>query len=275
MWSISIYTGDSPFDLKPIHDDPVLTKEQVTDIPAAFVADPFMLQRAGNWHMFMEVLNPETGCGEIGLATSNDALAWTYRQIVLKEPFHLSYPYVFQWQDECYMIPETIFSGAIRLYQANDFPYGWSCVATLLKGSFADPSIFRAGDLWWIFTCPTPYQHDTLNLYFASELTGPWTAHPLNPLIKNDKRRARPAGRVIKVNDQLIRFAQNCVPQYGSSVRAFEILELSPESYREVEIDRSPILKASGCGWNAAGMHHIDAQLQPDGKWLACVDGTR
>lgn len=275
MWSISIYSGDSPFELNPIQDDPVLTKAHITDTPAAFVADPFMVQHDGVWYMFMEVLNPETGCGEVGLATSADALAWTYRQIVLKEPFHLSYPYVFNWQSDYYMIPETINAGAMRLYRADEFPYRWSCIARLVAGSFADPSIFRAGDLWWIFTCPTPYQHNSLNLYFASTLTGPWTAHRLNPIIKNDMRRARPAGRVIKVNNRFIRFAQDCVPQYGSSVRAFEILELTPDSYREVEIDRSPILKATGNGWNAAGMHHIDAHQQADGKWLACVDGTR
>lgn len=275
MWSISIYAGDSPFSLKPLQPDPVLTKDHITDIPAAFVADPFMLQHDDRWHMFMEVLNPETGCGEIGLATSSDALTWNYQQIVLKEPFHLSYPYVFQWQNVHYMIPETIFAGTIRLYRAEEFPYRWSCMATLIAGRFADPSIFRAGDLWWLFTCPTPYQHDTLNLYFASELTGPWTPHKLNPLIRNDMRRARPAGRVIRVNDRLIRFAQNCVPQYGSSVRAFAIRELTPESYSEVEVEGSPILQASGSGWNASGMHHIDAHQMPDGKWLACVDGTQ
>ena len=275
MWSISIYTGDSPFNLKPLQPDPILTKDHVTDIPAAFVADPFMLQHDGVWHMFMEVLNPETGCGEIGLATSNDALAWSYRQIVLKEPFHLSYPYVFQWQGDYFMIPETIGAGSMRLYKADEFPCRWSFVTTLINGRFADPSIFRHGDLWWIFTCPTPYQHNTLHLYFTSDLTGPWTGHRLNPIVKNDLRRARPAGRVIKVNNQLVRFAQNCVPQYGSSVRAFEIRELTPDSYSEVEIDRSPILQASGHGWNAAGMHHIDAHQLPTGKWLACVDGTR
>jgi hypothetical protein len=36
--------------------------------------------------------------GEIGLATSEDGLKWDYKQVVLNEPFHLSYPYVFEWQ---------------------------------------------------------------------------------------------------------------------------------------------------------------------------------
>jgi beta-xylosidase len=275
MWSISIYNGDSPFTLKPLYPTPVLTKDHITDIPADFVADPFMLQNEGRWYMFMEVMNAEMKKGEVGLATSYDGLNWTYQQIVLNERFHLSYPYVFKFENEFFMLPETLGAGAVCLYKAGEFPSRWSCVARLLEGRFADPSLFHYNDRWWLFVCSTPYQHDTLRLYFANALTGPWSEHPKSPIVSNDKRRARPAGRVIEFNNRLIRFAQDCVPQYGSSVRAFEIRELTANSYTEVEIEHSPILKASGNGWNASGMHHIDAHRLQDAQWLACVDGTR
>ena len=271
MWSIAIYRGATPFNLEP--GPPVLTKSDVTDIPADFVADPFMLRRDNTWYMFFEVMHNETQRGEIGLATSNDALAWTYERIVLREPFHLSYPHVFEWQGDYYMLPETLNPGAVCLYKALVFPYEWSIVARLIEGKLADPSIFRCNDFWWIFACSTPYQHDTLRLYFASELVGPWTEHPKSPLIQNDKCRARPAGRILKFDNRLFRFAQDCGPHYGSSVRAFEITKLARDSYAEVEL-RVPMLKSSGNGWNASGMHHIDAHQQSNGHWLACVDGT-
>jgi hypothetical protein len=274
MWSISIYRGDSPFSLKPVSAGPVLTKDSVTDVPAAFVADPFMLRHDNRFCMFFEVMNAERRCGEIALATSDDALSWAYKQIVLSEPFHLSYPYVFKWQSDYYMVPETIYAGTINLYKAGEFPTHWSCVAKLMPGHFADPTLCRYADRWWMFACPTPYQHDTLHLYFASELTGPWTEHPRSPIIRNDKSRARPAGRILHFDNKLFRFAQDCIPQYGSAVRTFEILELTPTTYTEVEIGHGPVLKATGNGWNAAGMHHIDTQ-QHNGQWLACVDGTQ
>ena len=273
MWSVGIYTGDSPFELKPVQGDPVLTKENVKDIRAEFVADPFMLQRDGRWYMFVEILNADTNCGEIGLATSDDGLDWIYQHVVLKEQFHLSYPYVFEWHNDCYMVPETLASGAVCLYKADDFPSRWSCVARLIEGQFADPSIFHFEGSWWMFACSTPYQHDTLRLYSAPEPTGPWTEHPKSSIVERDKSRARPAGRILKFNNQLFRLAQDCVPQYGSSVRAFEILHLSLDSYSEVEHHKSPILNAGVNGWNSSGMHHVDAHQQPDGKWLACVDG--
>lgn len=272
MWSIAIYTGTTPFNLQPA--PPVLTKSDVTDIPADFVADPFMLHRDNTWYMFFEVWHSETQLGEIGLATSNDALTWTYDRIVLKEPFHLSYPHVFEWQGGPYMIPETLNAGAVCLYKALDFPYRWSVVTRLIEGQLADPSLVRFNDRWWLFACSTPYQHDTLRLYFADELTGPWTEHPKSPLIQNDKCRARPAGRILNFDNRLFRFAQECTPHYGSGVRAFEITKLTTDSYAEVEL-AIPILKASGTGWNASGMHHIDAHQQPNGQWLACVDGMQ
>jgi hypothetical protein len=70
-----------------------------------------------------------------------------------------------------------------------------------------------------------------------------------------------------------LRFAQVGRPSYGSAVRAFRITELTPTSYREEEAASSPILTASGTGWNANGMHHVDAHQIEDGTWIAAVDG--
>jgi hypothetical protein len=273
MWSVGLYTGESPYKLKSQVSNPVLVNTDVTDRSAAFVADPFMI-RADPWLMFFEVLNNANGLGEIGLARSVDGLAWNYEQIVLCEPFHLSYPYVFEWQHEYFMIPETLGANAVCLYKADEFPRRWSLVARLIEGQYADPSVVFFDDLWWMFVCSTPYLHDTLRLFFAGELTGPWREHPRNPIVTNDRCRARPAGRVLTLNNRLIRFTQDCTPQYGTRVRAMEIVELSTTRYVEVERPESPILQPTGAGWNGHGMHHIDAHKLPSGNWLACVDGN-
>ena len=274
MWSIGIYTGSSPYELSPSAkvQNPVLTNTDVTDVPATFVADPFMI-RANQWFMFFEVLRQDSNLGEIGLATSEDGFVWRYERIILREDFHLSYPYIFEWQNDYYMLPETLGANAVCLYKADEFPVRWSLSARLIEGQGADPSVVRFNDLWWLFFCSTPYQHDTLRLYFAEQLTGPWREHPKSPIVKANMCHARPAGRVLPFKGKLIRFAQDCVPQYGSRVRAFDILELTTNRYLEVENAASPILQGSGAGWNAMGMHHVDTHRQSDGTWLACVDG--
>ena len=272
-WSIGIYTGATPFNLNsPEHiRNPVLTAKDVTDISADFVADPFMIQKEGVWYMFFEVLNKLDGLGDIALATSQDGFDWMYRQVVLDEPFHLSYPYVFQWNGDYYMIPETHQANSVRLYKAVNFPTQWVFVKTLLDGyDYVDSSIFYLDEKWWMFTSTTA--NDCLRLYYAVEPTGPWIEHCKSPLIENDDSIARPAGRAIVLNGQVLRYAQDCKHGYGSQVYAFHIKELTPTSYRE-EQQEGLVIGKSGFGWNRSGMHNVDPHQVDNAYWLACIDG--
>jgi hypothetical protein len=277
VFSIGIFVGDSPLRLGPMpgFPNPIVSHKDVTDIPAAFVADPFLLRVNDTWNLFFEVMNWRTTRGEIGLATSKDGVQWQYERIVLAEPFHLSYPYVFEWRGDYYMIPETYQAGAVRLYKAEDFPVRWSLVANLLSGPYlVDASVFRFDEQWWMFVdTSTGQAHDTLRLFHAGELAGPWSEHPRSPLIEGDPYRARPAGRPLEVDGKVLRFTQTCQPYYGTQVRAFAVDELTATAYREHEVEESPILRPSGEGWNACGMHHMDAHRLEDGLWFASVDG--
>lgn len=274
-WAIGVYVGESPFDLAPPRNvrNPVLTAADVSDVPARFLADPFMAQENNTWYMFFEVLNEHTDQGDIGLATSPDGLRWTYKQIVLDEPFHLSYPYVFKWQDTYYMVPESGEADSIRLYQATNFPIEWSLVATLLDGRYyLDSAIFRFADRWWLFTTPTA-DNDTLLLFYADDLLGPWIEHPQNPIIEANAHIARLAGRVLVFDGRLIRYTQDDKPVYGRLVQAFEITELTTTRYAEEPVSGNPILAPGKSGWNARGMHHIDPHQLDAARWIACVDG--
>src|SRR5262249_48419621 len=264
-WSIAIHSGASPFALA---GEPVLTREDVGP-DVAFVADPFLIERGGVWHLFFEALFER---GEIGLAPSRDLRAWAFpRGLALREPFHLSYPHVFEHEGEIFMTPESFAAGAVRLYRANPFPREWEHVADLVPGTLADPTPFFFGGRWWMFACPRPQHHDALALFTAPALAGPWSEHPASPIITGDRRDARPAGRVIAAGGALYRFAQDCVPRYGHAVRAFEITTLAPDRYAEGE--PRTILGVSGEGWNGRGMHHIDAHQLSSGEWIAAVDG--
>jgi hypothetical protein len=278
-WSIGIYTGATPWQIVPADHiiNPVLTRSDVTDRQASFVADPFMLRVDGIWYMFFEVMNSKTGKGEIALATSADGFTWQYQKIVLVEPFHLSYPYVFTWDDDYYMIPESWKAGAVRLYRATDFPTQWTWVATLLELPYiADSSVFYAGGRWWMFAeTGADLSFDTLRLYCSQALTGPWVEHPQSPVIRSNPHIARPAGRLLVEGNRIIRFAQDCAPKYGLKVFAFEVIELTPELYAERPLVSGAILGGTGTGWNSHGMHHIDAHRLENARWIACVDGWR
>jgi hypothetical protein len=251
-WSIAIYRGPSPLALEPT--GVVITGADVTDVDAASVADPFLLRRGGRWFLFFEVIpRANHRGGVIALAESDDAVHWTYRGVVLREPFHLSYPHVFEWEGETYMTPEN--ANGVRLYRCALFPNTWTYAGDLLSIDAADPTPFRFDGRWWLFVCTPPY---TLRLYFSASLNGPYREHPSSPLTSDDTC-ARPAGRVVMP----FRFAQVGRPSYGSAVRAFRITELTTSSYREEEASASPILTNG---------HHIDAHRLDDGSWIAAVD---
>jgi hypothetical protein len=277
LYSIGVYAGPSPAALAPVPGvNPVVAGADVTDALVTTVADPFMIRVDGLWHMFFEALvwSARGRKGEIAHATSADGRRWDYDRIVLEEPFHLSYPYVFEWRSEHYMIPESARASEVRLYRAAPFPHRWVHVKTLLSGAgLMDSSVFHRDGRWWMLTDGSPsHGHDTLRLFHAAELTGPWLEHPQSPVVRDDPRRARPGGRVVQAGDALLRFAQVCEPTYGSSVRTFEIVALTQRDYEEVEI-AGPALGESGRGWNRSGMHHVDLHPLDDGTFLACVDG--
>ena len=274
-WSIGIYEGSSPLALAPSSRvrNPVLTARDVTDAQALSIADPFMLHANGKWHMFFEVL-PHGANADIGLATSTDGLSWSYDRIVLNEPFHVTYPQVFRHEGAYYMIPETNEDLSIRLYRADPFPTKWALVRRLVSGyPYVDPTLFQHGNRWWLFA--SLKTNDVLYLFHADRLEGPWQPHPANPIVRRDARCARPAGRIQQVDGRMFRLAQDDSTAYGSRIRAFEILALTPTEYREREVEMSPSLGASGSGWNAVGMHHLDAHHIGEGRWMASVDGCR
>ncbi|WP_448203909.1 glucosamine inositolphosphorylceramide transferase family protein [Azospirillum sp. sgz302134] len=272
-WSIGLYRGPSPLALRPLDkaDRPALTARDVTDIPAQAVADPFLLRRDGLWHMFFEVMNGATDLGEIAHATSPDGLAWSYGAVVLREPFHLSYPQVFAWDGAVWMVPETRQAESVRLYRATDFPRGWECVGTLLHGRYADATLLNHDGRWWMFA---QRGLDEMRLFMADRPDGPWREHPASPLWPGNRSRTRPGGRMLVHEGRILRFAQDGWPSYGSRLCVFEIDRLTETDYAEHELPESPILRATGTGWNAVGMHHIDAVPTDDGDWLAAVDGA-
>jgi len=273
-WSIGIYYLESfePANFSSnLFKNPVLTKDQITDIKADFIADPFLIYENNTFYMFFESFNAVTEQGDIGLAQSSDSITWSYKQIVLDEPFHLSYPCVFKYNNEYYMIPETSAINAIRLYKANNFPYSWSFVETIASGkNFMDNTIFYFNSTWWLFT--ETGHNDVLRLYYADSLFSMWTEHPLSPIIAGDANITRPAGNVIQFDNRIVRLAQDDYPYYGNQIFAFEITNLTKQNYNEKSFDGKPFLKGYD-KWNAQGIHQISLCMIGNNRWIAAIDG--
>jgi hypothetical protein len=167
------------------------------------------------------------------------------------------------------MIPSSFNEEGILLYKAQDFPYNWTLDRVLFEGHYNDPSIFFYNNQWWMFV----ERKGTLRLFYSEDLKGIWYEHPKSPLIKDNFNITRGGGRILVLDDKIIRYTQDVSPTYGNQVRAFLITKLTNLDYSEEEYSDNPIINMTGKGWNADGMHHIDSHQISDNQWIACVDG--
>lgn len=274
IWSIRVFKSSAFFPDQPCESEfnkPTLQAEDISDVPAEFVADPFITFHDSQYYMFFEVFNKKSERGEIGLATSFDGEKWTYKKIVLREKYHLSYPHVFKFGKEIFLIPESKEANGVFLYKAKNFPYEWEKVSKLISGTYIDPTIFRHKNRWWMFAGSS--ENTDLHLFYSDKIDGIWIEHLKNPIVSNNYKVSRPAGRVVENEGEIYRFTQDCFTSYGKLVRSFKIKKISETEYDEEEV--KIILSSSNkeFDWRKDGMHHIDQLKINKNQWLIAVDG--
>lgn len=197
-----------------------------------FCADPFLFHWQGTNWLFYESLDKK-GKGYIG-CYKEEADKWIQQGRVLEEPWHLSYPQVFEKDGKVYMIPEScdFGKGDVSLYEAVEFPKGWKKVAKLIDRPFADSTILKHGEHWYM-ACYTIPPKETAELWHAPSLFGPWERHPMWNAINQSNRLRRCGGSFIERGGRLFRVAQDCNGIYGKRLFLVPVLELSPTAYRE------------------------------------------
>jgi len=241
-------------------------------------------------YIFFETMNSITGKGEIGVAISNfpSSSSWNFLGIALKEDWSLSYPCIFEWEHNMYLLPEASQSGKLMLYKAVAFPLEWEPVSILLDIPVSNPSIVEWEGLWYLFVTDdtaqirrgglfrrSPTSSIELHIYHAETPLGPWKSHFLNPvMVGNEGSGARMAGRIVQQGDKLYRFGQDSSGTYGRDVLAFRIDTLSPGDFvqKRVKFQAGRVRKGSGA-WNSERRHHVDVIGLADGSWIAALDG--
>lgn len=208
--------------------------------PGGSYADPFPFSRDGKQFLFFEECRPDRRRGVISFVEIDGSGRVTEPETILETDYHLSYPFVFEWQGDVYMLPETGAHQTIELYRAVEFPRRWVLDRTVMHNiSAVDCTVFRVGDLFWMFAntaAPSGNWGEELSLFHAETPLGPWTAHPRNPVV-TDVRRARPAGNLFMADGRLIRPGQDCSVRYGHAVVLNLVEALSTTEYRERPVD--------------------------------------
>ena len=206
-----------------------------------YYADPFPFVHAGQRYIFLEEFPFATQRGCIAVAAIDDDGQASTPRIVLEEPHHLSYPFVFEHDGDVWMIPESGEAKRIDLYRAERFPDRWTHEATLIDNVAAyDATLLRHDGRLWLFASLARWSStswDNLSLFHAADLLGPWTAYADNPVLL-DARKSRPGGAFFTHNGAILRPVQDCSDVYGGDL-AFERLDaLTPTDYRQSEAGR-------------------------------------
>ena len=206
-----------------------------------FWADPFPVVHEGRHYLFLEEYLYGRGKAHISVMARRDDGSWSPPEPVLDREYHLSYPFIFQWEGNWYLIPESGENRTVELYRATAFPHRWELDRVLLSGLHAvDATLAEIDDTWWMFVNvaePGASTWDELHVYYADSPLGPWTPHRRNP-VKSDVRSARPAGRLFQHAGHWYRPAQDCSVRYGYATVVHRIERIDRDEYREVEASR-------------------------------------
>lgn len=232
-------------------------------------ADPFVICEAGVTYVFFEAWGALSPNGVIMYATLDSRGRWSEPQLALKRAYHLSYPFVFKWRNEFYMLPETSKNSTIELYHATKFPDTWELASILMdKVHAVDSTLFEQDRCWWMFTTglgDSATRYRNLSVFHSQSPCGPWLPHPRNPVVE-DIRSARPAGQLFVDNGHLIRPGQDCRLRYGYAIAWNRLDILTKHEYQETRV--ATLRPKLVDGWIA--MHTFN-QL---GEWQV-LDGKR
>jgi hypothetical protein len=248
---------------------PIIAAEHLAQMDIVFVADPFRIALKDATYVFAEVWSRSEQRGQIAVFRLNARDQIVDSDIVLAEPFHLSYPCVFKHGSDYYMLPEAWESRQLILYKARKFPWKWERFKILLEIDYADPQIFFHENIWYIFLNTDPLTNASASVFWADSLLGNWRSHPQNPTFSNAPLLARSAGPLVRYDGRIFRFSQDCRQQYGQSVFVSEIVELSASSIRTIPLRQIALNRPK---WAHKGFHHLDIFLEND-IYYALFDG--
>jgi hypothetical protein len=270
-WSVG-YGSSATYPKKMVLDkNAVFSIEMLKaqDKGTVFLADPFFVKEKDIFYLFFEHKTNKSNA-DIGLLTSVDGKKYSYRGIVLSQKFHLSYPQVFKYRNDFYMVPESRQGNAVLLYKAHRFPYDWRVCDTLVNNvQLVDPSIYLSDSL--NIMVASDYAKN-MYVYRADSLFGKWRLHQKPIALIGTESRA--GGRFFADQKGLILPVQNFTKGYGYGVSLYRF-SFKGGSY-EVRREKPLFLMANEKikEFNA-GMHHLDIQRLDANHYYYVYDGNR
>lgn len=240
MYSIAIRKRKDINDFFWNHDDYLFEELRIDCKNRYWLADPFLFEKGGKDYVFYEAFDLIERKGKIGYSIIGGETSQLSIHIVLDEPYHLSFPNIFEYEGEIYMMPETCGDYTIKLFKAISFPDRWEEYEVILSDIYACDTIVIQNNNQKYLLASEMYREQTPNGNYISC----WVknvCYKLNNNLKVEKEGIlvaegdcgiRNAGKAFMHEGKLYRVGQNCPNKlYGKGLVLFEIESLDP--YKE------------------------------------------
>ncbi len=239
-----------------------------------WLADPMIFEHEGVCLIFAELYSYFDLKGRIAVAQLKDNGTVSRWKTVISEPFHMSYPFVFEASGKIYMIPETNADNSLRLYEAVSFPHRWKFVKKIVDGvKWVDTTIFKTTAGFSGFT----RAHEDNDIDYAIELDA-----DLNLIStqvqhhKDDDSSYRCGGRCISIVGKTIRVCQDERNGYGAGLIFRMANQRGEEAVREIHpADLKTDIHDDWIGLHtytsAGGWEVIDLKSQKQSKIINCL----
>lgn len=198
-----------------------------------WVADPFVFEYDGETYIFAELFDYLRRRGVIGYSKLGSNGNFSRWKEIIVEPYHMSYPQIFEYDGEIYIVPETGSGRTLDMYRAVDFPDKWEKSVNLAKDVvFADTTLLnRGGKLYALALDMERTKNSELVLFGVNE-NMKLCSTELGCVV-NDPVTARAAGEMFEYGGKLMRVSQDCSEEYGKRLNFLEVDSDFSSYYRE------------------------------------------
>lgn len=253
-WKIAIREREGNDDYFWDHNMPSF---QIIEMPGRYwAADPFLFTHDGVDYLFYEAFDWYRRRGVLAYSVLRDGKA-TKPRVILKCPYHLSYPYIFTYRKDIYLMPETSGNKTIELYRAVQFPDDWEKISTLIEHVNAVDSILIEEKCQrYLLTSEMSNENFLEVENYIFPLEGMVLQSAERQCVGKGTKGYRNGGAVFSYRGQRIRVGQDCSGhQYGKGLIFWNVCSVSP--YQEVmvrEVFPDDIEFIGKCG-NPRGLH--------------------
>lgn len=230
-----------------------------------YFADPFVIKTPKDTYIFFEWYSYSKGKADLAVALKSENFEIYHKITDFKE--HRSYPYIFEYDNIIYCMPESNQTKRVVLYRFDENELKLEKDTVLLEGfPIVDATLYHHDNKWFMFLVNQKNSHTHLEVYHSDNLKGPYQAHSNNPVMI-DCSKARPAGKIFEYKDKTIRPSQNCTEHYGQSIILEEIVNLNDKFFSTKYYDK--ILPIENSDYNK-GIHTINSDNN-----ITVFDGKR